>query len=155
MHLLIDFLNQLLPEKHQIYSLTFKNTEKLPRSADERKAFFDIHCVSRTGEHFIVEMQKAKMDFFKDRALYYTTYPIQEQGKKGAWNFELSAIYFVAILDFIHDEPSETMKFRRNVCLKDEDNEVFYDKLHFCFLQMPLFDKKVLTLHSYLRNNKY
>jgi len=36
----------------------------------ERKAIFDIHCKDEKGESFIVEMQKAKIKFFKDRALF-------------------------------------------------------------------------------------
>ncbi|WP_275575161.1 PD-(D/E)XK nuclease family transposase, partial [Methylocucumis oryzae] len=30
-------------------------------------------------------------------------------------------------------------KFLRDVCLRDQDGDVFFDKLHFKFLQMPLF----------------
>ena len=63
--LLIDFLNQLLPEKHQIAELEFKNVENYPELALERKAIFDIHCVSEKGERFIVEMQKAKVQYSK------------------------------------------------------------------------------------------
>ncbi len=63
--LLIDFLNQLLPNYHQIAELNFKNTENLPAIEIERKAFFDIYCESVTGEKFIVEMQKAKAEFLK------------------------------------------------------------------------------------------
>ena len=62
--LLIDFLNQLLPAKHQIKDLTFKNVENTPDLPEERKAIFDIHCESITGERFIVEMQKAKIKYF-------------------------------------------------------------------------------------------
>jgi predicted transposase/invertase (TIGR01784 family) len=51
--LLIDFLNQLLPPQHQIAELSFKNTENLPETKIERKAFFDIYCESRTGEKFV------------------------------------------------------------------------------------------------------
>ena len=69
--LLIDFLNQLLPTKHQIKNLTFKNVENTPDLPEERKAIFDIHCESLTGERFIVEMQKAKIKYFKDRAIFY------------------------------------------------------------------------------------
>jgi predicted transposase/invertase (TIGR01784 family) len=141
--LLIDFLNQMLPPVHQIQSLTFKNPEKLPDAAKERKAFFDIECQSVTGEAFIVEMQKAKVKFFKDRALFYTTFPIREQAKKGVdWNFELKPIYFIAILDFLYDESLEKAKFWRDVQLTDQDCEPFYNKLHFKFLQMPAFTKK-------------
>jgi len=147
--LLIDFLNQLLPPHHQIKALDFRNPENLPELLDERKAFFDIHCEAVNGEKFIVEMQKAKMKYFKDRSLFYVSFPIKEQAPKGIWNFRLTPIYFVAILDFEYDESEERLKkFRRDVSLKDQDGDVFYDKLHFKFLQMPLFNKKENELEN-------
>jgi predicted transposase/invertase (TIGR01784 family) len=147
--LLIDFLNQLLPENHQIKELSFKNSENLSDSVEERKAVFDIFCESKTGEKFIVEMQKAKMQFFKDRSLFYSTFPIKEQAKKGVWDFQLLPVYLIAILDFKYDEKEDARKFRRDVCLKDQDGDVFYDKLHFKFLQMPLFDKQEHELETH------
>ena len=147
--LLIDFLNQLLPAHHQIAQLSFKNPENFSNTAEERKAIFDIYCESASGERFIVEMQKAKMHFFKDRSLFYSTFPIREQGQKGVWNFRLLPVYFIAILDFIYDEKEDERKFRRDVCLKDQDGDVFYDKLHFKFLQMPLFNKTENELETH------
>jgi predicted transposase/invertase (TIGR01784 family) len=147
--LLIDFLNQLLPAHHQIAQLSFKNPENFSNTAEERKAIFDIYCESVSGERFIVEMQKAKMHFFKDRSLFYSTFPIREQGQKGVWNFRLLPVYFIAILDFIYDEKEDERKFRRDVCLKDQDGDVFYDKLHFKFLQMPLFNKTENELETH------
>ena len=137
--LLIDFLNQLLPVHHQIADLNFRNVENLADLSAERKAIFDINCKALSGERFIVEMQKAKIKYFKDRSLFYVTFPIREQAQQGEWNFRLEAIYFVAILDFEYDEAEERRKFRRDVALKDQDGDVFFDKLHFKFLQMPLF----------------
>jgi predicted transposase/invertase (TIGR01784 family) len=137
--LLIDFLNQLLPPHHQIAELNFRNPENLADLSAERKAIFDIHCKAFSGERFIVEMQKAKIKFFKDRSLFYVTFPIRDQAQQGDWNFRLESIYFVAILDFEYDEAEEKRKFRRDVALKDQDGDVFFDKLHFKFLQMPLF----------------
>ncbi|NJO00414.1 MAG: PD-(D/E)XK nuclease family transposase [Bacteroidia bacterium] len=136
---LIDFLNQLLPAHHQIAELNFRNLENLADLSSERKAIFDIHCKALSGERFIVEMQKAKVKFFKDRSLFYVTFPIRDQAQQGEWNFRLEAIYFVAILDFEYDEAEERRKFRRDVALKDQDGDLFFDKLHFKFLQMPLF----------------
>ena len=147
--LLIDFLNQLLPEQHQIAELTFKNPENLSSTLEERKAIFDVYCESKTGERFIVEMQKAKMHFFKDRSLFYSTFPIREQGQKGIWNFYLLPVYFIAILDFVYDEKEDERKFRRDVCLKDQDGDIFYEKLHFKFLQMPLFTKNEHELETH------
>lgn len=147
--LLSDFLNQLLPPYHQISSLQFRNPENLPDLPLEHKAIFDIYCQSVTGENFIVEMQKAKLHFFKDRALFYSTFPVREQAKKGDWDFKLTPIYYVAILDFRYDESEEKQKLLREVALKDQDGYLFYDKLHFKFLQMPLFTKAEheLTTH--------
>jgi predicted transposase/invertase (TIGR01784 family) len=147
--LLIDFLNQLLPPHHQIEDLSFKNVENLPDLPTERKAIFDIHCKSVSGEHFVVEMQKAKINFFKDRALFYLTFPIRDQAKQGEWDFRLTPIYMVAILDFEYDEEAEKRKFFRDVQLKDQDCEVFYDKLNFKFIQMPMFTKEEHELASH------
>ncbi|MDD2864768.1 MAG: Rpn family recombination-promoting nuclease/putative transposase [Methylococcales bacterium] len=147
--LLIDFLNQLLPPQHQIAQLSFKNPENFADTSKERKAIFDVYCESQTGERFIVEMQKAKVQFFKDRSLFYSTFPIREQGEKGAWDFHLLPVYFIAILNFKYDEKEDEKKFRRDVCLKDQDGDVFYDKLHFKFLQMPLFNKQENELETH------
>ena len=148
--LLIDFLNQLLPPHHQIIDLTFRNIEQMPLTEQERKAFFDIYCTIQGGSHIVIEMQKAKMEYFKDRTLLYSTYPIQSQAPKSKdWNFKLESVYFIGILDFPY-EPDEGSKFIRNVFLKDQDNEIFYEKLNIIFLQMPAFKKKEDQLETNL-----
>ncbi|MET3047314.1 Rpn family recombination-promoting nuclease/putative transposase, partial [Flavobacterium covae] len=85
-NLLIDFLNTLLPEHDQIKELSFKNTEQLGITDLDRKAIYDIYCQNEKGEKFIVELQKAKQNFFKERTIYYATFPIREQAEKGEWN---------------------------------------------------------------------
>ncbi|MFN3488064.1 MAG: Rpn family recombination-promoting nuclease/putative transposase [Emticicia sp.] len=141
--LLIDFLNSFLPQEHQIQTLSFRNPNYVGLVESERNAFFDIFCTAKSGQQFIVEMQKAKHNFFKDRALFYVSYPIREQSEKGKdWSFELPPIYFLAILDFKLDERKEREKVLRTVELKDQDCEVFYDKLKFIFIQMPSFKKQ-------------
>jgi predicted transposase/invertase (TIGR01784 family) len=147
--LLIDFLNQLLPQKHQITNLNFRNVESFAELIHERKAIFDIHCQTQSGEKIIVEMQKAKVNFFKDRSLFYSTFLIREQAKRGEWDFRLTPIYMIAILDFQYDEQEEKQKFLRSVKLKDQDGDVFYDKLNFKFLQMPLFTKEENELETH------
>ncbi len=147
--LLIDFLNQILPAYHQISELSFRNSENIPELSHERKAIFDIHCESKTGEKFIVEMQKAKVNFFKDRSLFYSTFPIKEQAKRGDWDFKLTPVYMIAILDFQYDEKEERQKFLRSVDLKDQDGDIFYDKLNFKFIQMPLFTKNEDELENH------
>lgn len=146
--LLIDFLNQLLPAKHKIVELTFKNLEQLGLLKTERKAIFDIHCQNAKGETFIVEMQKAKIKFFKDRSVFYTTFPIREQTEKGDWDFELKPVYCVAILDFVFDEGREKIDYLSNVELKDQYCQTFYNKLRYIFIEMPRFKKEAHQLET-------
>ena len=70
--LLLDFLNELLKEEQgQIKDLTYLKTEQLGTTEVDRKAIFDLYCENEKGEKFIVELQKTKQIFFKDRTVYY------------------------------------------------------------------------------------
>jgi len=149
--LLLDFLNELLKEEQgQITDLTYLKNERLGLSEADRKAIFDIYCENERGEKFIVEIQKSKQNFFKDRTLYYSSFPINEQGKRNDWNFELKAVYMIAILDFVFDEDKiQPDKFRYDVKLSDIDTkQVFYDKLTFIYLSMPKFNKSIDELET-------
>jgi predicted transposase/invertase (TIGR01784 family) len=147
--LLIDFLNTLLPDYHRIDSVTFKNTENLGNTAIDRKAVFDIYCQAESGERFIVELQKAKQNFFKDRSVYYATFPIQEQALKGEWDFELTPVYTVGVLDFVFDDHKHEDTILHVVELKNQHCEVFYDKLKFIYIELPKFTKSLDELETH------
>ena len=149
--LLLDFLNELLKEEQgNITNLTYLKTEHLGDIATERKAVFDLYCENEKGEKFIVELQKTKQKFFKDRTVFYTTFPIREQAQRADWNYELKAVYTIAILDFVFDENKNfPKKYRYDVKLSDvETHKVFYDKLTLIYLEMPKFNKKLEELQT-------
>ena len=147
--LLIDFLNELLPSKHKIATLFYRQSENLGSLESDRKAIFDIYCESQNGEKFIVELQKARTNFFKDRSVFYSTFPIREQAQKGDWNFELQPVYCIGILDFSFEEHKNKLKYMHRVQLKDEDCEVFYEKLTYVFIEMPKFNKTEEQLETH------
>ncbi|MDM8546992.1 Rpn family recombination-promoting nuclease/putative transposase [Candidatus Venteria ishoeyi] len=150
--ILIDFLNELLQkDTGRITDLTYLSPEQLGRDADSRKAIFDIYCESESGEKFIVELQKAKQNYFKDRSIYYSTFPIQQQAEKGDWNFKLNAVYTIGILDFVFDEDKhDSAVFHHEVQLIDKKtNKVFYDKLTYVYLEMPKFNKTENELETH------
>lgn len=139
--LLIDFLNVLITDNH-IKDLTYRKSEKLGSNEYERKAVFDLYCENELGEKFIVEIQKSKHDFFKDRSIYYSTFPIQEQAIQGNWNYELKAVYTIGILDFVFDDENKDKTVVIEVKLMNtKTNTVFFDKLTYIYLQMPNFNK--------------
>lgn len=149
--LLLDFLNELLKDvEGNITEISYLPNEKLPISVGDRRAIFDIYCVNEYGERFIVEMQKAEQKFFKDRTVFYSTFPIQEQARnKGKlWDFNLKTIYTIGILDFVFEE-SDPNKFRHDVKLTEQETKmVFYDKLNYIYLEMPKFNKSATELNS-------
>ncbi len=149
--LLLDFLNELLKDQEgRITDLSYLPNEKLPISVGDRRAIFDIYCTNEKGEQFIVEMQKAEQKFFKDRTVFYSTFPIQEQArnKDRFWTFELKAVYTIGILDFVFEE-SDPDKFRHDVKLTEQETKkVFYDKLTFIYLEMPKFNKTEKELET-------
>ena len=149
--LLIDFLNTLLPEAAPIVTLTFLKNEQLGTTPADRKAIFDLYCQNERGEKFIVELQKAKQKYFKDRSLYYATFALQEQAQTGEWNFQLEKVYVIAIMDFVFDEATtHREQFRHDVQLVETNtNAVFYDKLRFVYLEMPKFVKPEEELESH------
>ncbi len=150
--LLMDFLNELLKEEQgRITELTYLKNENLGTGEVDRRAVFDLYCASENGERFIVELQKTKQKFFKDRTVYYSTFPVREQAERGSeWNFELKKVYMISILDFIFDEEKESPnKFRYDVKLSDiETKKVFYEKLTFVYLEMPKFNKEIDELQT-------
>ena len=148
--LLIDFLNELIHGKGKITDIKYLNTAQLGRTKYDRQAVFDIFCETDAEEKFFVEMQKAKHDFFKDRSVFYSTFPISQQAKKGEWNYKLQPVYMVGVLDFVFNENKDDVNYYHSeVRLMDtQKNTVFYDKLTFIYLEMPKFNKKADELET-------
>ena len=140
--LLISFLNTLLPEKHQIATLQYTKNEYQGVSPTDRKAIFDLNCISNTGERFIVELQKVKQMYFKDRSIYYSTFAIQEQAQRGDWDYKLSAVYTIGILDFLMSDDAKDVIYYAQ--LKDQYNHLFYD----IYLTLPNFTKSRAELKT-------
>jgi predicted transposase/invertase (TIGR01784 family) len=142
--LLLDFLNALLTLPTKIKDLSFKNTEQLGHTDTDRKAIYDIYCENEKGEKFIVELQKAKQNYFKERTIYYSTFPIREQAEKGEWNYNLKAIFCVGILDFTFDDyenEPERSEVVHTIKLKNQNGKTFYNKLTYIYLEMPNFNQ--------------
>ena len=149
--LLIDFLNSLFNGEQVIRDVTFLNSEHVGDVYSERKAIFDVYCENEQGEKFIVEMQNAFQKFFKDRSLYYATFPIREQAKKGVdWNFELQHVYIVALINYdLCEESFSKDRINHDVGLLDKHtHRVFNDKLTFKYVEISKFDKGIDQLET-------
>ena len=149
--LLIDFLNSLFDGEQVVKDVTYLNSEHVGDVHSERKAIFDVYCENEKGEKFIVEMQNASQQYFKDRSLYYATFPIREQAQKGGlWNYELKHVYVVALLNYDMTEPSFAKDtINHDIGLLDKQtHKVFNDKLTFKYVEISKFDKSIEELKS-------
>ena len=160
---LIGFLNALFNGEQVIEDVTYLNTEHLGSREAERRAVFDVYCQNEKGEKILIEMQKGEQQFFKDRSIYYSTFPIRDQAIKGEiWDYELKAVYIIGILNFTLDDVKSPQFYHEVKLMETSTHEVFYDKLTFVYLEMPkvhkteqeletLFDKWMFVLKNLSR----
>lgn len=142
--LLINFLNSLFDGEEVIKDVKYLNSENVGDVYTERKAIFDVYCENEKGEKFIVEMQNAYQTYFKDRSLFYSTFPIRGQAPKGSdWNFCLKKVYVVALLNYkMSDEAFDSSDTIHTIALMDtKTNKVFNTKLMFKYVEVGRFDK--------------
>ena len=139
----LELVNALLQGKEVIKSLTLLPAEQLGDTEEDRRSVFDIYCENEKGDKIIIEMQKADQPWFKDRSVYYSSFPIRSQGEKGKWLFGLKAVYTIGILNFVFDDDKDDTEYYHHIVqLMDvEKKEVFYDKLTYIYLEMPKFKK--------------
>ena len=175
-NILISFLNSIL-KTDRITDVEYRNVEMLGLTKQDRKVFYDIYCHTSDNRDFVVEMQHNPQKYFRDRALYYSTYTIQKQhdeAKKAfkrklknitkpfVWDYKLYPVYVISILDYamehVGDWPRD--KFISHYLVKEEVvNEVHSDSLHFIYIELPRFNKMLENLSdesdkwTYLFNN--
>jgi predicted transposase/invertase (TIGR01784 family) len=81
--LLIAFLNEVFQGRKLIVDLVYNKNEHPGDIKDEGAAIFDLLCTGDKGERFLIEVQRAKQGYFKERALFYISRLISDQAPKG------------------------------------------------------------------------
>lgn len=150
--LLMSFLNALFNGDPVVSDITYKNSEKFGTNEEARRAVFDVYCTTDTGARIIVEMQNVYQDFYKDRSIYYSTFPIAEQAQRGNWNYELHDVYTIGILNFTfpEDKHSDSNIFREVKLMDTDSHEIFYDKLTYIYVELANFHKTLEECDSLL-----
>jgi predicted transposase/invertase (TIGR01784 family) len=147
---LVDFLNSILESQlaTPIVSIETRQNEMLGRAVTDRSAVFDLYCMTQNGDRIIVEMQKAKQEYFRDRTLYYSTFAITEQAKKGRdeltykkWDFKLDPVYCIGILNFNFSDKEKYLHIGK---IQDvDDHDTLIDNMTFAFIEMKKFAKSI------------
>ena len=140
--LLIDFLNELFRGRKIIKDLFYNKNERPGPTSKSRKMIFDLTCTGQDGEQFIIEVQRIHQQYFKDRAIFYSSRLIHDQAPKGGnWDYSLKEVYFIGLMDSVLEDsdPGEYLHWVRLVYEKSKKE--FYKKLTFIFIEIPKFTK--------------
>ena len=140
--ILIHFLNALFKGRKEITDLTYNKNEQLGPRSRSRKTIYDLTCTGSDGEQFIIEVQRMRQQFFKDRAVYYTSRLINDQAPRGgSWTYKLKEVYFIGLMEFPFDDSPKKEYLHRVDLRYQKSGEIFYDKLEFIFIEIPKFTK--------------
>ena len=163
--LLINLLNSIIPGA-EIVDLTYRNTEHQGVSEEDDKAIFDVYCEDKDGVRFLVEMQNWSQHYFNKRAVYYSTYAIQEQAAKEKrhqkktlgkdnWDYNYAPVYVVCFLSFnMKRTPDDLIKIKQDEYLSFyryidiETKEELGDGTTLVFIEMNKFQKQFQECHK-------
>lgn len=163
--LLIGMLNRIIPDA-DIVSLSYCNPEHQGMTEDDSGAIFDVYCENSEGVRFLVEMQNWSQRYFNKRAVYYSTFAIQDQAKKekrhqlktlgkDRWDYNYAPIFVVCFLTFnMKKAPvgmekvkeDEYMSFYRYTDM--ETGEELGDGTTLVFVEMKKFHKRMFECNT-------
>ena len=129
------FLKELIPER-KIVSLKYEPQEHINPWPGKKDIRVDVECTDADGTRFVVEMQLAEQEFFYERAVFNSSFAIQEQVIKGQEEYDFPTVYFIGLTDFtLHEGTTQTL-FRYRL-REDCSNEVMTERVQYIFLELP------------------
>ena len=137
----MSFLNALIGGPTPVTDVTFFDKEYNGDSENDRALIYDLHCDLKDGRKIIVEIQNRYQTHYDDRALYYLASDLYSQGHKEHWNYDLTPVYGVFLMNFEWKDIEEQY-LREDVSLYNlQTRKVFSDRLRMTFLRIPMLHK--------------
>ena len=153
--IMIPFLNDIL-ETDKIQDIVYRNVEQLGFDAESAKVYYDIYCHCAGGKDFIVEMQCSPQKYYRERMIFYSTYPLQHQYVEAKAEYEklpepkrpfrftykLYPVYIISITEFAleheADWPEDSFVSRYSI-RENSTGELYCGTLNYVFIELPRF----------------
>ena len=143
---MIEFLNLVIDDRI-IIDLDFMDKEMKTVDRDKKNSTYDMFCRTDDGSRIIVEVQRRKQPFYPERALYYSTFQIQNQVDAGASNYDFLPVYVINILNFNLDVNKGNPEVKTIYRLYERNAHTsLTDRLTFIFIKLRKFDKTISEL---------
>ncbi len=138
--LLISLLNALLPldDDQQIESLEYLPAELVPIDPLHKDTIVDVRCKDQSGRQFVVEMQMAWTDAFKQRVLFNASKAYVSQAEMGYHYADLQPVYSLNLVNDIFERDTEEYKHNYRIVCDTDSNKVI-EGLCFTFFELPKF----------------
>ena len=138
--LLISLLNALLPLKRnqQIKSIEYLPTELVPVDPLHKDTIVDVRCRDVEGRQFVVEMQMAWTDAFKQRVLFNASKAYVSQAEMGCKYEDLEPVYSLNLVNEIFEKDMKEYKHNYHI-VHDKRTKKVIEGLCFTFIELPKF----------------
>lgn len=140
--LLISLLNALLPLKRnqQIKSIEYLPTELVPVDPLHKDTIVDVRCRDVEGRQFVVEMQMAWTDAFKQRVLFNASKAYVSQAEMGCKYEDLQPVYSLNLVNEIFEKDMKEYKHNYHYhIVHDKRTKKVIEGLCFTFIELPKF----------------
>ena len=144
------FLQELIPER-KIVSLTYAPQEHFNPWRRRKDVRVDVECTDADGSRFVVEMQIAEQKDFYERAVFISSFAVQQQLRKGRRGYNFPTVYFIGLMDFSLHKGSDEVAYRYTL-RENRTGERMTDRLQYIFLELPNC-RKALTDEASVMDN--
>ena len=133
--LLLLFLRELIPER-DIADISYAPQEHVNPWPGQKDVRVDVECIGADGARFIVELQAARQAAFYERAVFYSSFAVQEQILRGQNSYDFPTVYFIGLMDFSMHPGSGEVLYRYSI-REETSGERMTDRLQYIFLELP------------------
>lgn len=138
--LLISLLNALLPltKKQRIQSIEYLPTELVPVDPLHKDTIVDVRCKDIEGRQFVVEMQMAWTNAFKQRVLFNASKAYVSQAEMGYKYEDLQPVYSLNLVNEIFEKDIKEYIHNYRI-VHDKHTKKVIEGLRFTFIELPKF----------------
>ena len=136
MSVLNAFLQDYIGE---IKDIELLQTEQLGIMPNDKKLSYDVYAKEGDGRRFLIEMQREGQTFYSRRAIAYVSRAVSNELRKGDRKYTFPDIISLNFFEQHHAKIMGGRKFLQRVTLKNEDNEIFSEKIMFFFVDLSIF----------------
>lgn len=144
--LLISLLNALLPlkEDQEIESIEYLPAEMIPVDPIHKDTIVDVRCKDILGRQFVVEMQMAWTDAFKQRVLFNASKAYVSQAEIGTKYEDLQPVYSLNLVNEIFEKNVDECIHNYHI-VHDKYTDKVIEGLCFTFIELPKFTPHTIT----------